>query len=89
MDLTVKRKQCKSSVRRSQSGGLGVALKAKRKKTRLERRVLKRLRSGLPPSRWQQVELHFRTACRRGLKQSPEKVFFYFKGVLRGLFWRH
>jgi len=63
-------------------------LKAKRKKSRLERRVLKRLRSGLPLSRWQQVELHFRTACRQGLKQNPRKVFFYFKGVFRGLFCR-
>jgi hypothetical protein len=64
-------------------------LKAKRKKTRLERRVLKRLHSGLPLSRWQQVELHLRTACRKGLKRDPEKVLFYVKGVLRGLFYRH
>jgi len=63
-------------------------LKTKRKKTGLERRVLKRVKSGLPPTRWQQMELHFRTACRQGLKQNPRKVVFYFKGVLRGLFCR-
>jgi hypothetical protein len=63
-------------------------LKAKRK-TRLEKDILKRARKGLPPSRWQQMELHFRTACRQGWRQNPRKMFFYFKSVLRGLFCRH
>jgi hypothetical protein len=60
-------------------------LKAKRKKTRLEKAVLKRARAGLPPTRMQQMELHFRTACRQGIKQDPRKAFFYFKGMLRSL----
>jgi hypothetical protein len=63
-------------------------LKGKRKKTRLEREVLKRARAGLPPTRLQQMELHFRTACRQGIKQDPKKALFFVKGMLRGLFSR-
>jgi len=60
----------------------------KPKRNRLQVRVLKTLETGLPPTRWQRFRLHIHTVWRHRRRQTPSRVNFQLKGILRTFFKR-
>ena len=59
----------------------------KPKKNRLQLRVLRRLESGQPPTRWQQFMLHLLTMARQLRRRRFSSLWFHGKGLLR-IVWK-